>query len=465
MDPFLAYQWTLVCLSAIGFWTMQRFLSKISRLPEIWTALLAYAFAFGNALYLKAGHPQLYSIYWMPVVAICALKAAQASHRRCSIIWASLCGCLVGLILFSTYYVGWFILFTGALFLVALVLVSATRQRLLLWRHELSVGWPQIAAFGLSVAISLIPFGVIYLPVLHSIGGRKYSESMLFAARPGDMINAGRNNYVWGAGLRRVLSNSPRLVNSEVSLSLTPTILILTLIAILMIWIARWRTGRLAAQQLVNIASAVGAVIVASVLLPVKFGIGSLWRIPWLLAPGAVGIRAIDRLEIIVGFWVCVLLALALAYEQQSTQLRSSNTRRLRTTIVLALLVFVAFEQINLDENSTVHRQRELQFIDKIPQPLATCRSFYVTESASPLDVFYVQSIDAMLISQHFRIPTINGYSGQFPPGYGSLVYPTDANYVPSVHAWAVAHSITAGLCSLDLSTQTWALSEFDHTP
>ena len=69
---------------------------------------------------------------------------------------------------------------------------------------------------------------------------------------------------------------------------------------------------------------------------------------------------------------------------------------------------------------------------------------------------FFVSSIDAMLISQHFRIPTVNGYSGQVPEGFDFLD-PSAAGYVDRVHAWAEAKGVSDGLCSFDRTARVWA--------
>ena len=68
---------------------------------------------------------------------------------------------------------------------------------------------------------------------------------------------------------------------------------------------------------------------------------------------------------------------------------------------------------------------------------------------------YYEYQIDAMLVSQRLSLPTINGYSGYFPPGWG-LLEPWLPTYAAAVSEWSEEHGLTSGVCSLDLTTMQW---------
>jgi hypothetical protein len=61
-----------------------------------------------------------------------------------------------------------------------------------------------------------------------------------------------------------------------------------------------------------------------------------------------------------------------------------------------------------------------------------------------------------MLVAQRIGIPTINGYSGNFPPGW-NLYNVSDVNYEQNAHTWAAERGIEAGLCRFDMATGTFA--------
>ena len=50
---------------------------------------------------------------------------------------------------------------------------------------------------------------------------------------------------------------------------------------------------------------------------------------------------------------------------------------------------------------------------------------------------------------------SLNGYSGEVPPHWG-LTDPTAPTYLMSVRQWETANGLTSGVCSLDLTTDTW---------
>jgi hypothetical protein len=63
--------------------------------------------------------------------------------------------------------------------------------------------------------------------------------------------------------------------------------------------------------------------------------------------------------------------------------------------------------------------------------------------------------IDAMLISEKYRLATLNGYTGYQPPGWG-LLDPNSPGYLRAVSSWASQHGVETGLCQLDLATMQW---------
>ena len=116
LDQFLALEWTLVLMSIVGFVCMFVLLRRVIGTGLLVAFSLSSTFAFANNLFLKASHAQLYSVYWLPLVVLIGVKAVRSVGRRRQCAWGGLCGALVGLILFSTYYIGWFFVFVAALF-------------------------------------------------------------------------------------------------------------------------------------------------------------------------------------------------------------------------------------------------------------------------------------------------------------------------------------------------------------
>lgn len=75
-----------------------------------------------------------------------------------------------------------------------------------------------------------------------------------------------------------------------------------------------------------------------------------------------------------------------------------------------------AVEQINTLEVAQISRSRQLQDLAAVPPPPDDCEAF-VVEPVKGAD-FYATQVSAMLIAQRLALPTINGASGHFPPGW-----------------------------------------------
>jgi hypothetical protein len=451
LDPFVAYQWTIVAMSLVGFVAFfvicRRGLEM--RMPAAFA--LSTAFTFANNLNVVALHAQLYSVYWLPLLGLGVLAAVRAMNRRLQAVWGATAGLLWGLILFSTYYIGWF----AALGAVVFVIVFVPFQiRLIGFRRCIafvSGRWTAMTAFVVGSLFGLVPFVMVYLPVLRSVGGRSYDDAMFYAATPRDILNLGESNYLWGSFVRSHVA-AARLANGEVSVAVTPVLLILALASV-MTALRMWKLR--GSEMLTRLCVAAGVTALLLTILPVRTGAGSLWRIVWTLMPGASGIRAIDRLQIVAApmFVITAALGIAIAYRAMH-----DGPRRVRalTVGIGLILLLVAAEQLDFGNYSRIDRAAENSNLSSAPRPPSICRLFYIVDRSTPSPPAYVPSIDAMLLAEQFDIPTINGYSGQFPDGYLPRD-PADPAYLDQVNAWVGNFHLEDGLCSYDPSLRQWS--------
>ena len=113
LDRYLAYQATLMSLKAIGFAAMYLLLRRSLRVERGIAALGATLFTISNASYLAAGHTQLLSVALVPLVWLLAWRwerRIRPDHRCRSSYQASL-----ALLLFTSFYIGWFTLLVSVL--------------------------------------------------------------------------------------------------------------------------------------------------------------------------------------------------------------------------------------------------------------------------------------------------------------------------------------------------------------
>ncbi len=455
LDRFLAFQWTVMLLTLVGFNSLFVFLRRTLQLGSLTSAALATAFAFGNNLYNVAGHVQLFAVYWVPVLLLLVSQIHRACDRKRQTAWAFAAGALLGLLFYSSYYIAWFATLAGIGFtVIVLVWRMSTRGFAVvlqsMWQSLRQHGAAAIAAT-VGFVLAMIPFAITYLPTLRDFPDRSYKEAMTFAAWPSDVVNLGRDNYLWGSALRSTLSTE-RLGFGEVWVAVTPLLMLAALIACVVMIIRR----RSVAVGFAGEACVAATIVLACLtVLPIKFGARSLWAIAYTFIPGAKALRAVDRAEILCG--LIAVLIVAIAIRSLRDLFDNKPARRGRAVAGVAVLLgLIVLEQLNVGDGSHVDRSDQLKSLIVAPAPPATCKSFYITDSGPNPAIFYITTIDAMQISQHLELPTVNGYSGQSPAGYNFLDT-NDPDYLNRVRVWADAHGVSAGLCSYDRATHVWS--------
>lgn len=171
--------------------------------------------------------------------------------------------------------------------------------------------------------------------------------------------------------------------------------------------------------------------------------------------PGVSGIRAIDRLQIVAAPMFVITAALGIALACRAMQISRRRTRFLAAGIG-AVLVLVVAEQLDFGNYERIDRAAQNAQLDSAPSPPPDCGLFYIVADATPPLPGYVPSIDAMLLAERSDIPTINGYSGQFPDGYLPRD-PGDPAYLGQVDAWVGTLHLTDELCAYDSTSKAWS--------
>jgi hypothetical protein len=448
-DPFLALQLTIVIFSLVGFVTFV-YLVRLgfgTGLPA--AVACGLIFTFSNALWIHAGSPQLGGIYLVPAVLLIALlswRAVAAGRRLRAGVLAALAGLLWGLILYSTYYIGWFSTLALVLVFVLLLLIGG-RSFIRQVFSAVSLAAPIMAYAGVGLIVGLIPFARTYLPVQHA---NNYAYVVSTEGNLRDVFNVGNGNVLWSHVLTRTFKG--HVSNYELSYAVTPTVMLLALAgAALALWLLLSR--RCYRQGVARLTVALTLSAIAFTVLPLRTRFGTAWALIWHL-PGASAMRAIDRIQVVTS--MLAILAIAAAASELSRLTSTWNRWRIWQVAGLILLAVAIGEQVNTSRTSYVNRVTQVAFLSSLSQPPAGCRRFFVVDSARRL-TYYEYQVDAMLVSQHLSVPTINGYSGHFPSGWG-LLNPSQPTYPAAVSEWASANQLDPGLCRLDLGSMRWSM-------
>lgn len=465
-DMFLASALTVVALSLVGFVGFVC-LARVAFGANTLVALIGgLAFTFANNLWVHLQWVQLLTVWLVPGILLLGVFAFRALplYRVRSLVLGSTAGLLAALAFFTDFYTAWFATLAGAIVLIILVLShrQKTMGRLL---TKLRDNWQLVLTVGLSFMLGLVPFVLTYLPTHGAVDRPSYAAVMRDAPGTRDLLDAGAGNLVWGAIVHRVVPTSQLspLYASVGGYNYAVTPLLLTL-AVVGSAIVLWRSKREGPDRGRPVAARAAAVLAVTAvvlsLLPVRTDAGSLWAVIWRL-PGASVIKQPGRIGVVAGLAASLAVVCAASEAYKAPGKRPFHVLRRATVVVVLLLVVV--EQINTSPMAELDRSAELAFLRSTKAPPASCRSFFVsdathsfrTSATSPYRKAMTYQLDAMLVSQKYSLPTLNGHTSYQPVDW-DLMDPDSPDYLAGVRSWADGNHVLDGLCQLDLGTMTW---------
>lgn len=450
LDQFVAFQLTLVALTAVGFASLFTLLLRYLHLPLAPTCLLATAGVFANNVYVDTGHPQLYSVNVVALVVLVFVASWCATSTRRRVVGSAAGGLLVGLLTWSTFYLGWFTVCFGAGGLVVALLIATATDGVSAVVDGVRSRIATLAAAVAGLAVGAVPFAATYLPVLGDSEPRTYDEVANLAPRPLDLLNVGRHNVLWGRVVGPLLGGDERLDLLHRAVAPTPILLITAGVATYgLLRSARREPVR---TGLVTAGLAICATTWVALLLPIQFPIGGLWAWVHRFVPGGDALRVYARAEVIASLLAVLAVSCWLSARSRAQEPAIAGRRSRTEVVLLAVLAVIVVEQANTARAfRRFDRSDELVVLAKASNPPDGCESFYVT------DVDRVQTdhslITAMLVAHRVDRPTLNGYSGQKPPGWDLAPWLDD--YDTEVADWIATHGLV-GVCSLELTTLEW---------
>ncbi|WCM26103.1 YfhO family protein [Sphingomonas sp. QA11] len=476
-DPFHADTLNIFTFKTIGFASAYALVSRSLGWEKPIALLIAILFTIASGMAIQAGHAQLHTIGLLPVVSMLGLgmvRAERAGRPGKSAAFGCAFAAVMAAWFITSYYLAWFtMLFAGVLALCWLWKTGqlAPRKAIVLARRHIV----SLAATGSAFALCIVPFLMVYLAKLAETGGHGYMISPLVTVA--DLINVGPGNYVWGwifqileALFKAVVpagSTLPqRFLRGEHETGFPLVLFALTILALYRV-LGRGKT--VPAPPPASIDMRVFALaIVISWALTLQLWILSPWGLVHFLVPGARGIRIVLRYQL---FLVLPVLLLVFAVYRD----RAMRLIRASPWIATAIAGFLIGEQLSAEPAAQLSRARQIRDLWHIPAPPTGCLSFYVvlartseevsTKAGSALkknpkdgggNGLYPHNVDAMLLAQLWRVPTINGFSTFNPPDW-NFANSTSPDYDARVAAYANKHGLH-GVCRLDVrQPQPWS--------
>jgi hypothetical protein len=451
-----AFALWLVALVSLNFWAFYFVLSRDFSLKRSGASLGAFLFAFASARIVQLNHPQQMP-HFITVIALHALirvfRDGLNPHqtRRWIAVFFTCCAAQ----LWASFYLGWFLGVT-CLFAALLALVRApSRHRLwtVLRSHAL---WILVCLVGTIAALA--PMLIHYSQAAKQLGPRGFDYIQPWIPVPASWFYMGQKSwlYDWMTGLGPIQDLIATGTAHEHGLGLGFVTLALAFAGLLCAFGAFTQYAK---PWSIRLILGLGIFwFMATTRFYPHFG---LWSTLFDLLPASTAVRTISRIALLT--LIPTGLAVALFIDRLKSQ-----------KLILALVAICVLEQGHVmpyydNEVLDAEVARFTSFIDS-----ARCKFFFFTPHFMP-DAYenpayssrlwfnqevrrhaaWRYQIDAMWMAMRSGVPTINGYSGNFPPGWGlyeiGLDRPEQAEGLkPSVSAWLDAnHLAVKDLCWL----------------
>jgi hypothetical protein len=450
-DEFLSYDLSMAALFIVGFASMALLLRSGLRLSHPVSVLGAILFTVFSSIYQRTIHAQLIAVETIPLLIWLAIAFARSTSRRDgSVIGVS--GAMVFAATCMTgFYIAWFFgLLIAWAAIVAICMFGAPAA----FRSVLGFAkakHAELAVFGLSLLIGLYPFASLYVPRLIENGPQPLSE----AFGPGrsqhawDLIAVG-NNYFWGdllgtGGLGGRIFWNP---------SITPLFGLAMLCSVVGAFVC-FRLDDLTSDERTRVlfVRVFGIAVLLLWMSFVDWGVIQPYVFYYRFVPGGSAMRVPARLVLLFpAVWVPIVAIGAYWILKRIS--------RFRWTVFAGLAILIVEQHSpcpQLSTNLELARERLAKFV---PAPARYCASFYVvgfvprSETSSLVEFFYGPQVDAMTLAYRFRIPTLNGNSTVYPPGW-NIGSPIDPKYMNAVNDWISRNGLSK-VCRLDLFTGEW---------
>ena len=392
-----AFQLWMLTMSTLNYAAAYLVLRLLVRTSIPASGIGALLFAFGSPRLAEIGHQQLLPGFF-EVAAFAGLyllfsEPPAALKRRRLVTGFLLVAGGVTAQFYTAFYYAWFMAFCVSVALVFALLVSPFRRRLAAFLRQY---WLPSGISILTVAVLLAPAVGLYYRTLKDVGPREYTEVQHFLPNSAAWLAQGPDHWIYGPLNRRAGIN--RDFGDQVmfdGIGLVTTGLVLTAFV------------RFRRRPVVMIWGAIcGAILLTTLAWPGGF---SLWRLVYDYFPGAHAVRAVSR------FGVFVLLPASIALALGIDWLANRVSPLAAVVCMLVVLVEQAGSLGGAPAYSTAGVQAPAEAI--VHQLRPDCKAFLVSYTAGTTSVpwMHIYGMWAELLS---GLPTLNGYSGQVPPGW-----------------------------------------------
>jgi hypothetical protein len=491
LDVFAAFSITLMAVCVLGLWGMWLLLGKMPRLPltvRVWGVLLFALISPINSS-ISNSHLQFTAAWLSPWFFFIGWQLLVVEREK-KILWAGILGGALGVLTFSTFYTAWYLIFFCCLCVLWVGLLLLVRP---VKRHEADGGkliglafyankfrkelqgfvFAQrkvLIFFGGVFGLLLIPFGLVYIPVLQDLDKSTFGSLLSLV----DFINTGEHNLLWG-WLHESLRLHERHLYWELRLGFPP--LTMALFATAAIWVVRSRkVASLTAPEPCSneerlwwkILPILLLGIAAAWFLMLKIAGSGFWVLVHELVPGASVIRVVSRFNTMLSLPLVVVLVFAIGSWWRSMVCKAGGRLNYGRMVGFILLMgLLLAEQIRHGYDKPMLRRDKALALFEAIEPMPPGSEVFALAPGDLIEIpgtFSGPVRDQMIalhLAQRNGLKTLNGYSGRLPKAW-YLSDLRDPSYTANLRGWMLRKNVPS-TALLDLTDFSW--SRFEVPP
>lgn len=393
--PDTAFQLWMLTMATLNLVAAYLLLRRALHCSAVASAAGAFLFAFASMRTAQLDHPQLLPQFYT-IFAIYALVRLFESDTDTAhaLGWLAMFTASVVAQLYAEFYYGWFLCFAIAICGLWALITPRSRGALLAVFHR---HWRPLTVFGALGAALLAPLAIHYWDAARTLGPRGFSTAAAMLPRPGSWFDLGPDNWLYGplantAAIRAIPAGAEQRLG----------------LGVVTLCVAAWGLALAPSRRL---GALLGLTALTIVAVATRWTDGIvLWRLVFALVPGASALRAVAR----VGMLLLVPASIGLAFW---IDVQWSRWHWRAAPVIAWLVLLVAGEQWQArlpSFDKAAGRTRVARVASGVDR---RCQSFLYTPLAGNEDPWWYQ-VDAMWASMQRDVPTVNGYSGNWPNGW-----------------------------------------------
>ncbi|MBI3183453.1 MAG: hypothetical protein HYZ28_15050 [Myxococcales bacterium] len=395
VPPDTSFQLWVLSVGALNFATCYLLLRRGFGQGQLGAAAGSALFAFAGTRINQTMHHQLFPHFWTMICLFAVSRlfskdeAEKTEQRRILWIWAFALS--AALQLWAGYYLGWFLVL-GLAVAFAWAMAHAVSRRAIL---ELARGHPYTLFLAAATSgLILAPMATHLFEASKAVGVRTFGEALTMLPAPATWLHLGRFSWLYGWMAKLpAFGRIPMEHEQRVGFGLATSALCAY---------GLWQCRKSAAGRVMALSGL--TLLVAATL----FGSFSAWKLVFEYFPGAQAVRAVARISI----FLLVPLALGLSEALRAVAQRGKAF----AVVALGLGAFSLLEQGQTTPAFDKHRNRF--DVSTVAKGVTNECGAFVFSPVQGYGPYWKYQLDAMWASLESGVPTLNGYSGNNPPGW-----------------------------------------------